>query len=125
VDYSWPGNVRELINVMERAVLLCGDEEITLDDLPAPIVGGAPGGDRPGAADGTGPMDPSWLTKPLREARREASAAFERHYLSALLRETHGSVGETARRAGVSPRALFERMKQLDLRKEDFKPGRD
>jgi transcriptional regulator with PAS, ATPase and Fis domain len=33
--YVWPGNIRELHNVIERAVLLCGDEgEITVDHLP-------------------------------------------------------------------------------------------
>ena len=33
-SYSWPGNIRELRNVMERAVLLAADEEITADHLP-------------------------------------------------------------------------------------------
>jgi DNA-binding NtrC family response regulator len=32
--YRWPGNARELANVLERAVLLCGSDSITLADLP-------------------------------------------------------------------------------------------
>lgn len=34
LDYSWPGNVRELENVIERAVVLCTSETITLHYLP-------------------------------------------------------------------------------------------
>jgi Nif-specific regulatory protein len=37
VAYHWPGNVRELANVMERLVVLCEGETITVDDLPAEI----------------------------------------------------------------------------------------
>lgn len=33
-DYHWPGNVRELQNVMERAVVICDDNEIRPDHLP-------------------------------------------------------------------------------------------
>jgi DNA-binding NtrC family response regulator len=36
--YDWPGNVRELQNTIERALVLGGDEEILLDDLPTHIV---------------------------------------------------------------------------------------
>jgi two-component system response regulator PilR (NtrC family) len=32
--YRWPGNVRELQNTMERAVALCRNGEILLEDLP-------------------------------------------------------------------------------------------
>jgi two-component system, NtrC family, response regulator AlgB len=32
--YSWPGNLRELRNVVERAVILAGGDEIELEDLP-------------------------------------------------------------------------------------------
>jgi DNA-binding NtrC family response regulator len=35
--YDWPGNVRELRNVIERAISLCADHEIRLDDLPLAI----------------------------------------------------------------------------------------
>ena len=35
LNYAWPGNVRELENLMERSVLLAGDEIITISPLPA------------------------------------------------------------------------------------------
>ncbi|NNE44272.1 MAG: sigma-54-dependent Fis family transcriptional regulator, partial [Gemmatimonadetes bacterium] len=114
VAHSWPGNVRELINVMERAVLLCNGEEITRADLPEAVTG-----DHPGVTRSVGASD--LFTKPLREARREAAAAFERDYLIHHLEACGGRIAETARRAGVTPRALFDRMQQLGLRKEDFR----
>lgn len=35
--YDWPGNVRELQNVIENLVVLCFDERILPDDLPAKL----------------------------------------------------------------------------------------
>ena len=37
--YSWPGNVRELENVIERAVVLSTGGMVTLEDLPAELIG--------------------------------------------------------------------------------------
>jgi len=37
IHYAWPGNVRELENVMERAVILCSNNTITPQDLPAEL----------------------------------------------------------------------------------------
>jgi|UniRef100_A0A7C5AKP6 two-component system NtrC family response regulator len=42
VNYDWPGNVRELENVMERAVILCSNNRITPQDLPAELAGFTP-----------------------------------------------------------------------------------
>jgi two-component system NtrC family response regulator len=33
-EYGWPGNVRELENVIERAMVMCAGDTITVDDLP-------------------------------------------------------------------------------------------
>jgi transcriptional regulator with GAF, ATPase, and Fis domain len=39
--YGWPGNIRELRNVIERAVLLSSDDEITVAHLPGEKMGRA------------------------------------------------------------------------------------
>ena len=125
VRYAWPGNVRELINVIERAVLLCRTDTITLTDLPVGIQGFVPHQ----AGGTTIPRDPAdvpsaWLARPLWELRDAMAADLERVYLAAMLRETHGKIGDTARRAGMDSRSLFDKMKQYGLVKEDFKPGK-
>src|SRR5262249_37307958 len=41
--YDWPGNVRELQNVIERAVVLGHEPQVTLQDLPArPVAAESP-----------------------------------------------------------------------------------
>ncbi|MDX2011369.1 MAG: sigma-54 dependent transcriptional regulator [Myxococcaceae bacterium] len=42
LSYDWPGNVRELSNVVERAVVLARENELTSDDLPATMRGPRP-----------------------------------------------------------------------------------
>jgi two-component system NtrC family response regulator len=37
-QYSWTGNVRELENIIERALIMCGGEEIRLQDLPEELL---------------------------------------------------------------------------------------
>ena len=127
-EYAWPGNVRELINVIERAMLLCDGKRITLGDLPEPITTGS-------VVGGTG-KSPLWLAqnadaipeellqRPLGEARQQLLKQFERAYLTGLLRWTGGRVGETAKRAGIQPRSLYDKMKRHGLCKEDFRPQR-
>ncbi len=38
--YDWPGNVRELENIIERAVILCENDQIGMEDLPEKVVQG-------------------------------------------------------------------------------------
>ena len=37
INYKWPGNIRELSNIIQRAMLFCDGEKITLGDLPMDI----------------------------------------------------------------------------------------
>jgi len=129
MGYAWPGNVRELINVMERAVLLCTGPEITVADLPDEIGRGTQAGAPPATAPAVA-RAPRWVAtdggfRPLHEVRAEALAAVECDYLKDVLRASGGRVGEAARRAGLNPRALYDRMRRYGLRKEAFRFGAD
>jgi len=130
--YDWPGNVRELTNVVERAVLLCQEQEIQPSDLPSAIAacGLSPASDdaptsgeplflRPPTEPLTLPN--AWQHAPWKVVREELLVAGERAYLEAILAACEGRVGEAARRAGISTRALFEKMKRHGLRKETFR----
>jgi DNA-binding NtrC family response regulator len=117
VSYSWPGNVRELQNVVERLVLLTESDEIDIRDLPEELVGSRA---HAGTAD-TGSTDEVRIDRTLVAARREVVDAFEHRYLDAVLRACQGRVGEAAKRAGVSPRALYAKMRYYGLRKEHYR----
>ncbi|WP_127477747.1 sigma-54-dependent transcriptional regulator [Sulfurivermis fontis] len=39
-DYAWPGNIRELRNVIERALILAGNDPIQVPHLPKELTGG-------------------------------------------------------------------------------------
>ncbi|GMV06509.1 MAG: hypothetical protein AMXMBFR53_27850 [Gemmatimonadota bacterium] len=123
MHHRWPGNVRELINVLERAVLLSSGPRVTLADLPRSISGAWTGGDVADAGPDAA-VAGDLLDLPIREARRVAVARFERAYLARILEESGGRIGETARRAGITERSLYDLMRRADLDKADFKAPR-
>jgi DNA-binding NtrC family response regulator len=123
--YDWPGNVRELINAIERAVLMTAGPRISLVDLPDSIRRFAPvtqALDSDGGLAVSGPRGgESWGDHPWREVRRQVLEEAERRYLAEVLALSEGRIGEAARRAGMAPRSLFEKMRRYGLRKEDFR----
>jgi DNA-binding NtrC family response regulator len=106
--YHWPGNVRELENALMHACALHhGDASIGPESLPAQIGkrSRAQGSSRiPLGFDGDD-------LPPLTEAKRRASAMFERAYLVKAMERAKGSVSEAARLAGLD-RTNFRRLLQ-------------
>ena len=104
--YRWPGNVRELENIIERALILSGGDEILPEHLPQEIQPC----ERPGAsaATATGP-DGGDLT--FREAKNE----FEKQYLETLLARHKGSVAPAAIAAGMSRAHFYELIKKYHI----------
>ena len=119
--YAWPGNVRELINVIERAVLLSDQHEIGLVDLPMEVA--LPAGVEVLKAAENLPLEDlaDWIDQPMEVGRLAVITNFEHQYLTTLLRRFQGNISSTARHAGVDPRTLYNKMRQLGLRKEEFK----
>jgi len=108
-----------------RIIALCNDAEITLGDLPTTISGKSEATQMQTGSllrlQDAGDLQEELLQKPLQKVRKEVIEKFERAYLSGLLHLTNGRIGETAKKAGIQPRSLFEKMQKLGLRKEDFK----
>lgn len=118
-SYGWPGNVRELMNVIERGILLCKTDKITMAELPNMFQGDIR--NSAGVLTGVSLGANNWLDKTLPELQKEIMVQVERAYLEMALKKTRGHVGQTARIAGIHPRGLYNKMKQFGLRKEDFK----
>ncbi|MGB5745599.1 MAG: helix-turn-helix domain-containing protein, partial [Desulfobacterales bacterium] len=94
--YAWPGNVRELRNVIERAVILCEGDQITLKDLPI-------GGD---VADIEQLIDhiPSTndeLKRIKKEIRQKAVAKVEKNFVMNALMKNHWNVTRAAEKVGL------------------------
>ena len=119
----WPGNVRQLENTLRNAMALAVGDVIDVNEFPVAMRQLAAMAPPPPAefARGSGIMrQPDVLPdlRPLADARREASASFERHYLTEVLALARGSISEAARLAGVD-RANFRRL----LRRHGVQPG--
>jgi DNA-binding NtrC family response regulator len=106
--YSWPGNVRELQNVIKRALAMSAHHLLTVDDLPDEIV--VQGGERR-ARDRGG----------FFAVRAQRIAAFEKWYLSNLLRVCLGDISRAARKAEIPRGTLYRLMKKHNLKAEDFR----
>lgn len=118
-SYEWPGNVRELMNVIERAVLLCKGDVISMVELPNVFHGGVSAQNL--ILPGVSSENSDWTKKTWPVLQREVMDQVEKLYLQKVLKKTRGRVGQAARIAGIHPRGLYNKMKQFDLRKEDFK----
>lgn len=128
--YAWPGNVRELINAIERALLMCDGDKILPQHLPKAILQATqPGGQAPlrSGASGAGnalALPSAWYELNIQEVRNKAIEWAEKEYLHHILSENRGHIANTAKRAGIGTRALYDRMKRLDLDKADYKGKR-
>lgn len=117
-NYDWPGNVRELMNVIERAMLICKSNEITLQDLPSVFHNNISHDDQ---TNDTIKIVTSWKDKTLNEVCGEVLDQLEKYYIQMVLKETKGRIGKTADMAGIHSRGLYNKMKRLGIKKEDFK----
>jgi DNA-binding NtrC family response regulator len=106
----WKGNARELENVIERALALTDDDEISPEDLPLPSADRAAG-----AAPGEGS---------LRECARRGLSLHdvEERYIQEILAETGGNKVRAARILGIDRKTLYRRAER-SARAQPAGPG--
>ncbi|HZH90364.1 MAG TPA: sigma-54 dependent transcriptional regulator [Pyrinomonadaceae bacterium] len=95
--YDWPGNIRELESVIERAVLFCEEEQLTVESLPEHL--------KPAGTGQPACLIPPHLT--LEEIEREAIAQ--------TLERTGGNVKKTAQILDVHRPTLYRKLKRFKL----------
>lgn len=100
VKYSFPGNVRELENIIEQAVVLCRDEIIGMNDLPAFLV------DKNSQDYGT----------VLTGSFQEQVAAFEKQLITDALQKNNGVQTKAAEYLGMTERHLRYKLKKYNLK---------
>jgi len=110
-EYAWPGNIRELRNVVERLLLLAGDE-VSAEDVRMALPATRSGGPARTIGDGqTGPLAQRVL-------------AFEREAVLAEL-ERHGrQITQTAKALGLERSHLYKKCAQLGIDLQNL-PGRE
>jgi two-component system nitrogen regulation response regulator NtrX len=102
-NYPWPGNIRELKNLVQRLLILGGEEEIKLEEIERELAAHAPA---------TEPLvKQDLLALPLREAREH----FERAYLQQQLILCNGKVGQLAKRVGMERTHLYRKLRSLGV----------
>jgi DNA-binding NtrC family response regulator len=106
--YSWPGNVRELQNVLKRALAMTRHHVLTVEDLPVDIA--VQGGERRRIDRGG-----------FFQVRAQRIAAFEKWYLSNLLRSCQGDVSRAARKAELPRGTLYRLLKKHNVNPDDFR----
>ncbi|EKO3949901.1 sigma-54-dependent Fis family transcriptional regulator [Vibrio fluvialis] len=88
--HSWPGNVRELRNVIQRAIIMCGDKNITIADLGLEII------------------DRQMLP---------ASDTIDSDYLLQVISDHKHNMSAAARYMGISRTTLYRLLKKYNLQK--------
>jgi two-component system, NtrC family, response regulator AtoC len=92
LKYEWPGNIRELDNAIERAVILCQGDRITVNDLSLHNI--------------YAPQKPV-TTRTLQEV--------EKNHIISVLIQVSGNCSEAARILGISRMTLYNKIKAYGL----------
>jgi DNA-binding NtrC family response regulator len=134
--YRWPGNVRELLNVVERAALVAGQKESTVDVCQ--FMGAQPAS----KLTQVSPAAPGHLKLVKSEAqvlelqdpiesyttlKKRWSFSFEREYLVAILNRHDGNVSAAAREAHLDRSNFLRLLRRHRMTAKDFRrvPGGD
>ncbi len=104
-QHHWPGNLRELRNLVQRLLILGGDDEVSVAEVEEALA------QSESTPQTEGADLPALFHMPLREAREE----FERQYLTFKLKSVAGSVGKLADVVEMERTHLYRKLRQLGI----------
>lgn len=103
LQYEWKGNLRELENMIERAVLLCESDYITVKALPAFM------------QQNNQKQD---IVNNLPYNLSEALEAVEKQHITRILKEFNWNRNEAAQKMGIDTSTLYRKMIKLSIKPE-------
>jgi two-component system NtrC family response regulator len=99
MNYHWPGNIRELENIIERMIILSGDDQITVEFLPLQFQGIAPGAGS--------------LSLEIPEGGLSIDNV-EKELIYKALKKAGGNKSNAAKLLGITRRKLYSMMERLN-----------
>lgn len=96
MNYKWKGEVRELENIIERAVLLCESDYITLKDLP--------------------PHTCSGVTMEYADDLKTSVRNFEKQHILSILKRVDNDKNRCAEILGIGLSSLYRKIDELDIK---------
>lgn len=97
LKYKWPGNVRELENAIERAVVVCRNDKIQLDDLPFRISSNSL----------------------YSEVEDKSLSEVEKRHIALVLQENNWNISKSAEDLKIDRVTLYNKIKKYGLRKPE------
>jgi two-component system response regulator AtoC len=101
LDYQWPGNVRELENVLERAMVIADDSQLSAAHLSLDQIGNG--------SEKQGPVRFEGLSL------KAAQKVVEKDLITRALQETGGNRTRAARLLEISHPSLLSKMKAYEI----------
>ena len=117
--FDWPGNVRQLRNVIERAVILCESDQITLKELPV----FSDGHDFSRLVDAV-PSTNEELKRVKKEIRKKATDQVEANFLRSALERCDWNITHAARETGLQRTNFQSMMKKHGIKLPSRKKSR-
>jgi len=117
--HHWPGNVRELQNVIERAVILCGDAGLL---EPEHLGFSGSGGGAP-PAPAAAPVSSAPAAPPEEGGGMVSLAEVEKRHILAALEKTRQNRTHAARILGISIRTLRNKLNEYGVKGKDSEDG--
>lgn len=105
MEYAWPGNVREVENAVERAIVLCRDNHLSIEDFPREVRGMKPD---------------SESLRSLIVANSVANLPdqldeMERKLILEALKECNGQAAAAARKLGISRQSFLYKLNKFGV----------
>ena len=115
--FDWPGNVRQLKNVVERAVILCESNRISLKELPlfTDI-------EDIGQLLECTPATNEELKRMKKEIRQKAVRRVEKNFILNALAKSDWNVTQAAKKTGLQRTNLHNLMKKHNIMRPQARP---